>query len=135
MKKLNSKCEFATHRSQLLIKNFRESIARQSKICKARAFQEAVSSPAPRFWVSEARATRIISMIMKGENVLYGMHFQKRKMYIEIYERVKAIKEAHPELPLGDIVFEVVNSPAPSFFITVESARKLLKTHNSKHTT
>ncbi|MCH5234907.1 MAG: hypothetical protein J1E16_06405 [Muribaculaceae bacterium] len=131
MKKSNAKCEFASQRSQLLIKNFQESIARQSKISINKACKDAVAAPAPRFWVSEARATRIVSMIMKGEKVLDGMHLQKRKMYLEIYERVKAKKEANPELPLGDIVFDVVNSPAPSFYITIDYARKLLKSQQN----
>ncbi|MCH5242965.1 MAG: hypothetical protein J1F67_11220, partial [Muribaculaceae bacterium] len=111
MKKKNSICEFASHRSECLLKNFRESLARQSQISKIKAFQDAAEAPAPRFWVSEARATRIISLMMKnertGSEILEGMHSEKRKMYEEIYRRTVAMKEEHPEMALGDIVFEV----------------------------
>lgn len=131
MKKKNSICEFASHRSELLLRNFRESIARQSYISSRRAFQDAVDAPAPRFWVSEARATRIISMMLKGKDVISGMHSEKRKMYIEIFNRVIAIKESEPQKPLGDIVFEVVNNPAPCSYLTWQYARDLIK--NQKH--
>ena len=126
MKKKNSKCEFASERSELLLRNFRESIARQSVISAARAFKEAVDSPAPRFWVSEVRATRIISLMLKGDDVLAGMHTKKREMFMEIYQRVQKIRTVHPEMPLGDIVFEVVNNPAPSSYLTIASAHKII---------
>lgn len=126
MRKINSRCEFASERSELLIRNFRESLARQSVISVKRAFMDAAESPAPRFWVSEARATRIISMMMKGEDVLSGMFPQKQKMYREIYKRVMERKRENPQMPLGDIVFEVVNSPAPESYISWSNAKMLI---------
>lgn len=126
MKKRNSKCEFASERSELLLRNFRESIARQSRISLQHALKDAVEAPAPRFWVSEARATRVITLLMKGVDILDGMHPEKQKMYREIYSRVMKIKKTNPDLPIGDIVFEVVNSPAPCSFITAGSARNLI---------
>lgn len=127
MKKLNCKCEFASERSELLLQNFRKSLARQSIISLKRAFSDAVETPAPRFWVSEARAMRVITMMMKNQDILEGMHSEKRQMYLEIYKRVMAIKKESPETSLGDIVFEVVNSPAPRFYLTWHSAKQLIK--------
>lgn len=132
MKKKNCRCEFASERSELLLRNFRESIARQSVISAQRAFQEAVDAPAPRFWVSEARAMRIISMMMKGEDILESMHEQKRKMYEEIYRRVSIMREENPDLSLGDAVFEVVNSEAPSSYMTWQYAQKLKRIQLSR---
>ena len=126
MKKKNCKCEFASQRSELLLKNFRESIARQSKISAMRAFREATETPAPRFWVSEARATRIINMMMKGTDILESMQTEKRKMYVEIYKRVMKLKEENPGMALGDAVFEVVNQPAPRFYLAAVSAKNLI---------
>ena len=126
MKKPNCKCEFSSERSELLLKNFRESLARQSKISAAKAFHDAAMAPAPRFWVSEARATRIISMMLKGDITLAGMHTKKREMYMEIYRRVKTELEKDPHKPLGDIVFEVVNSPAPETYMTPDSVAKII---------
>lgn len=137
MKKQNSNCEFSSERSELLIRNYRESLARQSQISMQRAFTDAVETPAPRFWVSEARAMRVVTMMMKQcsregadpsqTDILEGMHTEKRKMYLEIYRRVLAKKKESPETPLGDIVFEVVNSPAPRYYLTWYSAQKMLQ--------
>ena len=127
MKKKNCKCEFTSERSELLLRNFRESIARQSQISAAKAFRDAVEAPAPRFWVSEARAMRIISFLLKGrDEVLDGMHPKKREMYREIFKRVKTMKEENPGMPLGDVVFEVVNAPAPESYISWEWAGRLI---------
>lgn len=119
-------CEFSSERSELLLRNFRESIARESKICAMKVFEEIADAPAPRFWVSEARAYRIISMMIKGNCVLDGMHTEKQAMYREIYNRVTEMRRRHPEMPLGDIVFEVVNQPAPSFFLSPYYVRDLI---------
>lgn len=126
MKKKNCNCEFADQRSSLLLRNFRESIARQSKISAVKAFKESVDAPAPRFWVSEARATRVIAMLLKGEDPTSGMHSEKRKMYLEIFRRVKELKESNPEMPLGDLVFSVVNSPAPCSYLQWQTAGKII---------
>lgn len=123
---MKSKCEFSDQRSLLLLKNFRESIARQSVISAKRAFQEAADAPAPRFWVSEARATRIIAMLLKGEDPTEGMIPSKREMYMEILNRVKILKEKNPSTPLGDIVFTVVNSPAPQSYMAWQYAKKII---------
>lgn len=126
MKKKNCICEFASERSELLLRNFRESIARQSVISRQKAFREAVEAPAPRFWVSEARAMRIISSLLNGIDLTEGMRPEKRRMYHEIFRRVKEIKEKNPQTPLGDIVFEVVNNEAPHSYISWQSAAKLV---------
>ncbi|MCH5227312.1 MAG: hypothetical protein J1F16_05790 [Muribaculaceae bacterium] len=126
MKKKNSKCEFSSERSLKLLQNFRESLARQSKISAVRAFKDAAEMPAPRFWVSEARAMRIVSRLFQGIDLTTGMHSEKREMYLEIYRRTKVIKERNPETPLGDIVFDVVNNPAPRSYLTWQYARKII---------
>lgn len=126
MRKKNSKAEFGRQRSECLIRNFRESIARQSVISRIKALQEAADAPAPRFWVSEARATRVIAELLRGNDLTEGMIPEKRRMYLEILERVKRMTAFFPEKPLGDIVFEVVNSPAPSSFISAETTYKII---------
>lgn len=127
--KTYTKSDYSSERSQALLRNFRESLARQSQISTKRAFQEAADAPAPRFWVSEARACRIVSSLMKGIDLTEGMHPLKRKMFLEIYARCIKIKNLHPETPLGDIVFEVVNNPAPSSYLTWHSALKIINNY------
>lgn len=128
MKKKNSRCEFASERSEVLLRNFRESLARQSQISTIKAFRDAALAPAPRFWVSEARAMRIVSSLFKGkEEIPDGMHPKKQEMYREIFRRVNHIKSNNPEIPLGDIVFQVVNDRAPESYLTWEWASKLIR--------
>lgn len=124
-----SRCEFASERSELLLRNFRESLTIQSRISLKRAFHDAVNAPAPRFWVSEIRALRIVKAILNGDlEILDSMRAEKQRMYLEIARRVKDMKASNPEMNLGDIVFTVVNSPAPSFYMTADYARKLIVT-------
>ena len=126
MRKKNSKCEFASQRHESLLKNFRASLAQQSVISARRAFEDAVNAPAPRFWVTEARATRVISMLLKGVDLTEGMLPEKRRMYLEILRRVKERLDRTPEVPLGDIVFDVVNSEAPCAYMSPETVKKIL---------
>lgn len=130
MRKKMSIAEFASERSELLLKNFRESLATQSVISAKKAFSDAADLPAPRFWVSEARAMRVISAMFRGEDPCEGMFPEKREMYQEIFRRVVQIKEVAPGKPLGDIVFEVVNNPAPKSYLSWHRAKQIL--HKSK---
>ena len=127
MRKKNAVSEFTDQRSRLLLKNFRESLARQSKISARKAFQDAVESPAPRFWVSEARAARVISMMMAGDDPTPSMSQEKARMYREIFRRVSILRERWPEASVGDLVFRVVNQCAPSSYISVVRARQIIR--------
>lgn len=132
MKKPNSICEFAAERSNFLLQNFRESIARQSIISIKKAFNDAAEAPAPRFWVSEVRATKVILQLLKGHDATDGMLPKKREMFLEIFRRVKKLHEANPATPVGDLVFEVVNSEAPSSYLTLHHAGRLIRKLRTK---
>lgn len=127
MRKKNCKAEFSSQRSQALLLNFRRSLAQQSRISSKKAFQDAAEMPAPRFWVTEARATKVISALLKGVDLTEGMYPEKRKMYLEILARVKQRLALNPTEPLGDIVFDIVNSPAPSSYMTPDRAYRIIK--------
>lgn len=126
MRKKNSRCDFSSQRSMALLNNFRAYLAEQSFISAQKAFNYAANAPAPRFWVSEARATLIISALLKGKDLTEGMYPEKRKMYLEILRRVKEMQAENPSMPIGDIVFEVVNSPAPSSYLTWDRAKRYI---------
>ena len=126
MRKVNSVSEFSSERSELLLNHFRKSIATQSVISASRAFHEAAEAPAPRFWVSEAQAVRVINRMAKGEDPTVDMFPEKRDMYREIFRRVMEIKREHPEMTLGDIVFTVVNSEAPKSYISDVRAAQII---------
>lgn len=81
-------------------------------------------TPATRFWVSEERATIVITQILKGEHPI--MSQEKQDMYGEILSRVKAVMQTQPDRTIGDIVFEVVHQPAPRFYYTTASIREMI---------
>ena len=131
MKKRNCISEFSTQRSEFLLQNFRRSIAEQSRISMRRAFQEAADAPAPRFWVGESRAAIVIGMMMRGEDPTPGMSAEKGNMYREIYVRVMALRETEPEATIGDLVFRVVNSPAPKSYLAWGTAKNVIKAYKN----
>lgn len=74
--------------------------------------------PAPRFWVSEARAAAIMGKMMSDEKYVEGMNEEKREMYREIYRRFSKIRRQCPEMSISDIVFDVVNEEAPRSYLS-----------------
>lgn len=55
----------------------------------------------------------------------------KREMFQEIYRRVIALKKVHPDWTLCQLVSDVVNSPAPKFYMEPSSAlERLFKIRN-----
>ena len=131
MRKKNSVSEFGAQRKELLITKFRESIARQSYISARKAFRDAAMAPAPRFWVSEERAADVISRMMRGEPVLRKMFPEKQEMYMEIYKRVKRLREKEPSAALSRLVFKVVNQEAPCSYISEGSVRHIVRNKRS----
>ena len=51
---------------------------------------------------------------------------EKRDMYDEIFARVKELRISHPEAPLQLLVFIVVNSPAPRFYLSASQAKSII---------
>ena len=134
MKKKGSKCDFILSRNENLKREF---FARLGK--NKRSISDviaAVSSVgADRFYISEERAFMAIKRfheLQTSERPCLPADFpwirnpEKRKMLCEIYERVKKRMEESPGLSLKDAVYEVVNSPAPAFYLTRCSIRTIL---------
>lgn len=122
MKHRGSVLEFATLRNNELMRTFRLTLAEQSFIDIYKVAQIVVNSPCSRFWVSEERATIVISDMLKGRPVLSNMHPLKREMFLEIYHRVLELRKDNRNTRLYNLVFDVVNSPAPKFYLQPRSA-------------
>lgn len=131
MKTLGSTLAFTRERNMALIRTFRRLVADVDHIAPHVIARRLVDSPSPRFWVSEERATAVISAIIRGKPVLDSMRPSKREMFLEIYRRVCAIRRRHPHRKLLFIVSEVINSPAPKFYMEPSSAlERLYKIRN-----
>lgn len=113
-------------RRNFLLSQFRRVIAGQSKITIAKAFRDTADAPAPRFWVSEARASAIMGKMLGGEGCLEGMNEEKKEMYRELYRRFSKIRRQSPEMSIAEIVFEVVNESAPKSYLSWHRVRSII---------
>lgn len=131
MKSFGSVLAFTRERNAALLKAYRHYVDSASFVSLNEIGVKIVNSPSPRFWVSEERAAAIVSAIMRGKPVLNSMRPSKREMFEEIYRRVLALKKIHPDWHLCRLVFDVVNSPAPKFYMEPSSAlERLFKIRN-----
>ena len=122
---------FTRERNAALLKAYREQIEAVEFVRLNEVGERIVNSPAPRFWVSEERAAAVVSALMRGKPVLETMRPTKREMFEEIHRRVVALRELHPDWSLCLLVFKVVNSPAPKFYMKTSSAlERLFKIRN-----
>ena len=130
MKSLGCTLAFTRERNAALLKAYREQVNATRFIRLNEIGERIVNSPSPRFWVSEERAAIVVSAIMRGKPVLETMR-PKCEMFREIHKRVIALKDIHPDWCLSKLIQEVVNSPAPKFYMEVSSAlQRLFKIRN-----
>lgn len=133
MKPFGCTLDFTPERNAALLEAFRREVAAVSSIRLADIGERVVNSPAPRFWVSEERAAIVVSAILRGKPALDAMRPSKREMYQEIHRRVMLLMEERPGSSLCALVAEVVNSPAPKFYMKASSAlERLYKIRNGK---
>lgn len=131
MKHFGSVLSFTQERNDALLKAYREQVDAAGFVRLEEIGEKIVNSPSNRFWVSEERATAVVSAIMRGKPVLETMRPTKREMFEEIHRRVVALKKKHPDWHLCRLVFKVVNSPAPKFYMEASSAlERLFKIRN-----
>ena len=121
MKKKHCCCEYVRQRNLNLR---REVIARiGTRRSLADIFSEVSASRAERFYISEERALLLIKRKMKTGSWDPDMFPMRRRMMEVIEEKVAELRRVDPGMSLREAVFEVVNSPAPSFFLTPGSVR------------
>jgi hypothetical protein len=132
MKKIGAVTDFKEMRDRELTDAFRRLLREGVGSSLHELFELAAKQPASRFWVSEHRAAIVIrDMLYRGED-LRGMKEQSQRMYREIYRRVRAALRKDPGRCVYHLVFEVVNSPAPEFYLTAETAKVLIYAHRRK---
>lgn len=126
MKKQGAILEFASERNAEVMKAYRAVARRVNNVNMRAVTSELVKQPAPRFWVSEERATDVVSLMLRGADVLKGMRASKRRMFEEICKRVVAERSLRPGTPLKWIVADVIYSPAPEFYMEPLTAQDII---------
>lgn len=129
MRKTNSTFEYAEERGHCLLTAFRRVMASSGALTQEEACRMAAESTAPRFWVSEERARRVIVKMLEGRDETGRMLPEKRRMYGELFMRCRRILASSPGADIDDVVFEAVNQPAPSHYMSVATARRIIMTH------
>ena len=95
MKKKYSHFEYEDERNEDLMRAYRE-IREKYPEMKSREIDEEISRmPSKRFWVSEERASIVISAMLKGRK-FDRMGKTKLEMYNEILKRVIELKQKMP---------------------------------------
>lgn len=122
MKKLGSTSDFMETRNRELLRAVRRRVMDPRCKSMTEVYAQAVMEPCSRFWVSERRAAEVISRMLRGEDPDWKSFPLRRKMYHELYRLVLDWRAENPGHPLSDAVFAAVNSPAPEFYLTPESA-------------
>lgn len=124
MKHKGSTMEYSKERIRDLMRAYDEYISSCGHINMPNVYSAITDMPSRRFWVSEIRAALVISSIMRlGEKSLKGMLPTKKEMYKEIYRRVIALKDQHPEESVSELCARVVDQPAPKFYLTPGSVK------------
>lgn len=123
-----SKFEYEEQRNNNLMRVYREVMATTAYTTKqTEVFKMVAMHEAERFWVSEERALIVVTKMSKAyDATLRNMYPLKRKMYKEIYRRVKELMGRKPKMTRMDAVSEVVSSPAPEFYLTPGSTKVII---------
>lgn len=85
-----------------------------------------VNSPTKRFWVTVERVLDIVRLKRKGTLNLNHFTQTRRAMYTEIINRFEEIERENQTMHDMDKAIEVIYQPAPSFYITPQSAKVIL---------
>ena len=125
MKYFGSILDFTIERNNDLLRAFKEKIAFARVIVMPEIFELVAESPASRFWVSEERATIVISAMIAGKP-LPRMRSNKRDMFEEIYRRYLIARKKYPDKSVYDLVSTIVNQPAPKFYLTPRTVGELI---------
>ncbi len=88
-------------------------------------YRQVVDMPSTRFWVSEERASIVISYMLKGRSI-DKMRPNKREMFYEIFRRFQKLQKERPDETVYNLVFDIVGAPAPKFYLTPKSAKVII---------
>jgi len=124
MKYHGSSFEYERERNEDLMRAFRTAFNECPQGSMDELYEKISNMPSKRFWVSEERAFIAISAMLKGRNPAFSKY--KVEMYQEILRRVKIAQRNNPNEKLRNLVFMVVNQPAPKFYLSPKSAMVII---------
>ena len=89
--------------------------------------------PAPCFYISPEQATLLIGRILDGRGI-GNLSASQRRMVLQLFVDYKNYLSQHPETKSSRvrILNELVDNPAPEFYMTEEAVRKIIREENLK---
>lgn len=88
--------------------------------------EQIASAPAPRYWISENRATAVVERLLKGYAIPESTTKERRRLYLHLHERFLKERELNPTLSIPALITIIVNSPAPESFVSPASIPKFI---------
>ncbi|MBQ2857941.1 MAG: hypothetical protein IJB60_09245 [Bacteroidaceae bacterium] len=125
MKKQGCYFYLEKERNNDLLRAFNLLYAQSSRTIDTSFYSELANQPSKRFWVSEERASIIISKMLSG-NTLSNMIENKRQMFHDIYSIYQNLKREYPHLSHIELVCMSVNHQAPRFYLTPNTVKELI---------
>ncbi|MFR9541407.1 MAG: hypothetical protein SNH27_05085 [Rikenellaceae bacterium] len=120
----SSTFEYSKDRIDDLMRAYDKYISTCGHICMRDVYSSIVEMPSKRFWVSDTRASLVVSSMLKiGDNALDGMWPTNKEMYKEIFKRVIKLREENPNYSILELCTIVVEQPAPKFYLTPGTAK------------
>ena len=125
MKKIGSVCDYINDRDKELYHRYREALATAQTIKLDDILLSVIHSRTSRLWLSENRAAEIIKSFIRADGK-FKPNPKRAEIYNEVWRRYRRLRSKRPNDAFSDIVFDVVNSPADSFYLTFGSAKVII---------
>ena len=123
MKKKGSKCDFHNERNaELRSAFFNQDVYSTSD----ESLRRAIKTPTSRFWVDPDRARDVISRYEKNPDSISGMHPERQRMYLALFERYQHFRRQYPSDPKIKAISMAIFSGAPEFYLAPPTARQIL---------
>ena len=121
------KIDFTVHRYNAFVELFWHTVKSRPDhhIDVRQIVTQMCRAGAPRFWISEERALRVVRAALRTGQ-LPPLRTAVRRMYTDLLAVVRPLLGTSPGLTLTDAVYRAVNSPAPNFYYSPEYARCLI---------
>lgn len=91
-----------------------------------KVIRKTLKTPSSRFWVDPDHARDVMSRIEKDPESVVGMHPERRRMYLALYERYQEIRRQFPNDSKIKAVSIAIFSGAPEFFLSPSTGRRII---------
>lgn len=103
-----------------------KSMRKQSPyVSQEQIIENTIRQGAPRFYTTYENARRFVSLLDRGKNIPL-VNSNKIAMYHELFQRYREIKQQKPQLIGYTILEEIIEQPAPSFYIDIKTLRYII---------